>query len=212
MDRLIPELLCPVCLRYFGQYTAFPFFMEEKQVKRKMKAHVRTCSLPFSNCVYRRRRLEVFSVLPEPSWPRKERSYVYHVAYTMWKSREVMGDCIGWELRMTRQHLEDYYPRAFVPVRDGLTAGILLVSRRQSLKGDILRDKPKVLSKRLTSRWCLDKIWVHEPYRRLGVATEMIGGAANSLEVDVTDLSFLAPVSEEGLALVRSLGMKYVSA
>ncbi|NQT82022.1 hypothetical protein HQ563_03305 [bacterium] len=120
------------------------------------------------------------------------------------RSDEVPGDKIGWYREMPDDVYGNYRPRAFIPVRDRRTVGILLVGWKKCHTYEFDGDKLKLVSESLTWRWCLDKIWIYKPYRRSGIATETVKAAAGFLGVELTDLGILWPVTEEGWALVRS--------
>ena len=201
MGKLVDKLLCPVCLENFS---LFPDQPEEQNItysKDGLYSHSLECSLPYSQCILHEGDLEVFQV--SPISPTKELLYSVKVAETMSTSDEVPGNLIGWYMVFDEEELRDFRPCAFVPVKGGKTAGILVVRWKPCITWDFRA--AKFISDSEQDRWCVDRIWVYAPYRHLGVATRTIEGAANFLGTKPADMGFSGPLSKEGNGLARAL-------
>jgi len=203
MHELLIDLLCPVCLRYLSKRGWLAPDENIRFSRRYLQAHVRACSLPYETRVSQARDPVVFVVTPRST--SKERMYSFEVAKTAWRSGDIGADKIGWYPSLDREDILEHDPRAYVPAMEGRTLGIVVVRRRLCLPYDSGFDPPQPIASEEMVRWCLERIWIHAPFRRSGVATNTVRLIASSVGVKPSDLGFLAPFTDAGFAFVKSL-------
>lgn len=201
-SKLIPELLCPTCLRNFRKYEWTGRETCIKISRRWLKPHVRRCWLPYTDRIERNGDLEVFCVSPKT--PMKQREFAFHVAQTMKASHEVPGDLIGWYSFKSEED-EFFQPHLFIPVHQGQTAGCVIVRRKECITGRWKNGNLSETSDAAGTRWCVDKLWVFEPYRRHGIATGTVHAIANYFDIEPKDLGWCLPFTNDGEAFVRSI-------
>ena len=202
---LIEELLCPNCLRYFSHFDHLSRAANIRLSKRGLSLHRRHCrrgEQPYRNCVYQADGLEVFCVGSTPL-TRKEVDYSAELSKTMCRSHEADADETAWHGCVDPRDREEYCPHAFIPVLDGRTTGMLVTRRRFSLPFNWSTKTP--LSEEETHRWCVDRIWIHGPYRRQGIASRTVEAAAKYFHTEVSDMGWTVPFTEAGEALALSL-------
>jgi len=195
-SKLIPELLCTRCLRYFSKWEHLEKDVNIKFSLPNLRRHQKHCNLLFKNPIFDSGSLRVYCIAPNTS--QKERVQCGHIAETMWRSEEVPGDLIGWYATKKLNTDPGY---AFVPVLESKVTGLAIVRNHKvhsSSKNSSTEIEPG-------QNWCAEKIWIHEPYRRNHIATKMMHSIANYFHHRISDLWFLGPFTDCGEALVRSL-------
>ncbi|HUI90829.1 MAG TPA: hypothetical protein VLX68_01150 [Chitinivibrionales bacterium] len=198
--KLVPELLCIRCLRYFSHWEHLEKSINIKLSTPNLRHHQKYCRLHFKNLVFDSSNLKIYCVGPDT--PQKERDQCGHIAKTMWSSEEVPGDKIGW---YAKKKLNDDLGYAFIPVFKENVAGIAIVHKRKTFCYSLSRKEFISGDKDSTPRWCADKIWIYEPYRRMGISSRIIHSIALYFHEDVSNLGFLTPFTDAGKALALSL-------
>ena len=117
------SLVCDVCLKSFSQN----LHLGEKWCHNTLAEHKRKCALPYTNLVFRDDNLEIFCISLETS-DRDKRFAFNSVVMTMHESDEILADKIGWNPTSRRKH-QDLTKHMFIPVLDGLTAGVAIVTQ-----------------------------------------------------------------------------------
>lgn len=200
-SKLIPELVCEKCLRYFSNYDHLEKSENIRLSRPALRCHQRSCALRFTNRIFASSDIEVFCI--EPKSPMKERRQAFNIANTMHRSGEVPGDLIGWY-----PFRESVY--AFIPIVKGKVAGFVIVRKRIAFAFARRRRKFVRIGSNRQLHWCVEKIWIYEMYRRKGFASTTIRSIAQYFQEDIANIGWLTPFSGAGYSLAYSLSGKTV--
>jgi len=212
MCSLDEQFLCRKCLRYFmgGYCLPYVLTLPGREVVRRCKialaSHSRACRLPYTDLVCEDGDLRVYCVNTRSLM--RERQYSACVATTMGASGEVPGSLVGWYALRDPEDERLYSPHAFVPVLGDRTCGILVVRKKECWTYEWASEN--LVSADPVVRWCADRIWVEESYRRRGIARSTVAAAAKRFGVEVTEMGWVTPFSDDGEALARSLAPETV--
>ena len=196
-SKLISELVCQRCLRYFSHYDRLELADNIKLSRPALLHHEHSCSLRYSKCVPGQTEPVVYCI--DPDAPMAERRRAFYTAVTMHASEEVPGDLIGW---YSDRKPEVY---AFLPAAQEQIRGFIIVEKRAAVAFKRSAEEWVPVEKKLSQHWCIDKIWIYEPHRRKGIASAAVRAIARYFGENVENLAWLCRLTDGGLALACAL-------